>query len=203
MKYLLFILIPFLTFSFAKAQEYAEWQNLFEKSYAYESESNFREALEILENDYVEDSYEFNIRFGWLYYHLGDFPKSKIYYKKAMDLLPYSQQAQFGYVLPLAGLGEWDAVVEVYKNILETDSKNTLANYRLGAIYYERKEYQLAYNYLEEVINLYPNDYDSNLLFAWTNLQMGKLKEAKVLFNKVLLIRPGDKSAKEGLSLIQ
>ena len=203
MKYLLFILIPFLTFSFAKAQEYAAWQTPFEKSYAQERDNKFREALEVLENDYVEDSYEFNIRFGWLYYNLGDFPKSKTYYKKAMDLLPYSQQAQFGYVLPLAGLGEWDAIIEVYKNILETDSKNTLANYRLGAIYYERKEYQLAYNYLEEVINLYPNDYDSNLLFAWTNLQMGKLKEAKVLFNKVLLIRPGDESAKEGLSLIQ
>jgi len=203
MKYLLFALIPFLTFSFALAQEYAAWQTLFEKSYAYESESKFREALDVLKNDYVDNSYEFNIRFGWLYYNIGDYPKSKTYYKKAMDLLPYSQQAKFGYVLPLAGLGEWDAIIKVYKIILETDSKNTLANYRLGAIYYERKEYQLAYNYLEEVINLYPNDYDSNLLYAWTNLQMGKLKEAKVLFNKVLLINPGDESAKEGLSLIQ
>jgi tetratricopeptide (TPR) repeat protein len=203
MKYLPLALILVLAFSFAKAQEYAAWQTLFEKSYAYESNNEFHKALEVLEKDYVADSYEFNIRFGWLYYNLGDYPKSKMYYKKAMDLLPYSQQAKFGYVLPLAGLGEWDAVIAIYKSILQTDSKNTLANYRLGAIYYERKEYQLSYNYLEEVINLYPNDYDSNLLFAWTNLQMGKLKEAKVLFNKVLLIRPGDESAQEGLSLIQ
>ena len=203
MKFSFCIFISILIFAQAKAQDYAGWQTLFEKSYAYEKNSDFREALEILENDYVEDSYEFNIRFGWLYYNLGDFPNSKIFYKKAMDLLPYSQQAKFGYVLPLAGLGEWDAVIAVYKTILQTDAKNTLANYRLGTIYYERKEYQLSYNYLEEVINLYPNDYDSNLLFAWTNLQMGKLKEAKVLFNKVLLINPGDDSAKEGLSLIQ
>jgi len=83
------------------------------------------------------------------------------------------------------------------------DPKNTIVHYRLGVIYYDRKDYQKAYNYLEEVINLYPNDYYSNLQFAWTNFQMGKLKEAKVLFNKVLLIKPDCESAEEGLGLIQ
>ena len=120
-----------------------------------------------------------------------------------MDLLPYSHEAKLGYVLPLAGLGEWDKIISIYHSIIKLDPKNTLVNYRLGAIYYERKDYQKAYDYLEEVINLYPNDYDSNILFAWTNFQMGKLKEAKVLFNKVLLIRPDSESATEGLKLIQ
>ena len=185
------------------AQDYAQWQSAFEKSYALEKNKDFRGAIDVLTDYYTENSYDFNIRFGWLYYNLGDFPKSKSYYKKAMKLLPYSLEAKFGYVLPLAGLGEWDEIIAIYKSMLALDPKNTIVNYRLGAIYYERKEYQVAYNYLEEVINLYPNDYDSNLLFAWTNLQMGKLKEAKVLFNKVLLINPLSESAKEGLKLIR
>ena len=120
-----------------------------------------------------------------------------------MEILPYSHEAKLGYVLPLAGLGEWDQVIEIYNSMIKLDPKNTLVNYRLGAIYYERKDYQKAYDALEEVINLYPNDYSSNLLFAWTNFQMGKLKEAKVLFNKVLLIKPDSESAFEGLKLIQ
>jgi hypothetical protein len=38
---------------------------------------------------------------------------------------------------------------------------------------------------------------------GWTNFQLGKLREAKVLFQKALLNRPGDNSATEGLSLIK
>lgn len=203
MKYLVLSLVFYMSFSFAIAQDFAGWQTIFEESYSLEGEGKYQEAIDILKKEFEESSYEFNIRYGWLYYNLGDYPNSKKYYQKAMELMPYSHQAKLGYVLPLAGLGEWTKVISIYKKMLDTDSKNTLVNYRLGAIYYDMKEYQLAYNHLEEVINLYPNDYDSNLLFAWTNYQMGKLKEAKVLFNKVLLINPGDASAREGLSLIQ
>jgi tetratricopeptide (TPR) repeat protein len=203
MKSLIATLISIFAFSQIYAQDYASWQMVFEKSYAYEAEGNYQKSLEVLTSQYISDSYQFNIRYGWLYYNLGDYPKSKQYYKKSMELMPYSHEAKFGYVLPLAGLGEWDAIVAIYKSMLELDPKNTLILYRLGAIYYERKDFQTSYNYLEDVINLYPHDYDSNLLFAWTNLQMGRLKEASVLFRKVLLIRPGDDSAKEGLSLIQ
>ncbi len=203
MKNILIILFLITFGPLSVAQDYTKWQAAFEKSYALEKRQDFKGALNVLKGYYTENSYDCNIRFGWLYYNLGDFPKSKAYYKKAMEILPYSLEARFGYVLPLAGLGEWDEVINIYNSMLKLDPKNTIVNYRLGAIYYERKNYQAAYNYLEEVINLYPNDYDSNLLFAWTNLQMGKLKEAKVLFNKVLLINPLSESAKEGLKLIK
>jgi tetratricopeptide (TPR) repeat protein len=203
MKYIILIWVLSLHFSYTLAQDFAAWQASFEESYSLEEEGKYQEAIDALKAEFVEESYEFNLRFGWLYYNLGDYPNSKRFYKKAMELMPYSHQAKFGYVLPLAGLGEWAEVMLIYKKMLETDPKNTLVNYRLGAIYYNLKDYQLAHTHLEEVINLYPNDYDSNLLFAWTNYQMGKLKEAKVLFNKVLLIQPGDASAEEGLSLIQ
>lgn len=203
MKHIIIILFLIAFGTLSVAQDYAKWQAAFEKSYALEKKQDFKGALDVLESCYTENSYDCNIRYGWLYYNLGDFPRSKSYYKKAMEILPYSLEAKFGYVLPLAGLGEWDEIISIYKSILKLDPKNTIVNYRLGAIYYERKDYQAAYNYLEEVINLYPNDFDSNLLFAWTNLQMGKLKEAKVLFNKALLISPQNESAKEGLKLIK
>jgi hypothetical protein len=40
-------------------------------------------------------------------------------------------------------------------------------------------------------------------MFAWTNYKLGKYKEAKILFQKLLLLSPDDSSAKEGLSLIK
>lgn len=203
MKTLTIVLLLIQSGFSAYAQDYAAWRKIFEKSYELEKNEDISGSLEVLKAHYSPDSYDFNIRYGWLFYRLGDFPASRDYYKKAMEILPYSHEAKFGYVLPLAGLGEWDQIVGIYNQMLIQDPKNTIIHYRLGAIFYERADYQKAYNYLEEVINLYPNDYDSNLLFAWTNFRMGKLKEARILFNKVLLIKPDCASAGEGLSLIK
>jgi len=40
-------------------------------------------------------------------------------------------------------------------------------------------------------------------MYAWSNLQLGKIREAEVLFNEVLIIDPYNQSALEGLELIK
>ena len=90
-----------------------------------------------------------------------------------------------------------------YGKILEIDPKNTLANYRIGMIYYGSEDYSLALKYFEKVVNLYPFDYDGTIMYAWTNFKLGKLREAEILFKKALLIKPGNESAKEGLQLVK
>jgi tetratricopeptide (TPR) repeat protein len=76
-------------------------------------------------------------------------------------------------------------------------------NYRLGLIYYNLGEYERADFYIDKTVTLYPFDYDSLQLFAWNKLMMQRTREAKVLFEKVLLANPGDESALNGLGLIQ
>ena len=90
-----------------------------------------------------------------------------------------------------------------YEKILEIDPMNTKANYYLGMIYYNKEKYEEALPYFEKVVNLYPFDFSGTLMYAWTNFKLGHLREAKVLFNKTLMISPDDPSAKEGLKLIQ
>jgi tetratricopeptide (TPR) repeat protein len=152
---------------------------------------------------YQADSYEINLRLGWVTYLAGLFTESSAYYQDAIKLKPYSIEAKFGVVYPASALGNWEQVITQYNDILTIDPQNTLANYRMGSIYYGRKDFVKAEKYLEKVVNLYPFDYDSMVLYAWTNLKLGKTREAQVLFNKVLLIRPKDVSALEGLALIK
>ncbi len=178
-------------------------QKAFVDSYRYEQQADYHTAVAVLQNVYESGSYEINLRLGWLYYLLGDYPQSLRYYKVAMSLLPYSIEARLGYVLPLAAMGNWNEVVGIYESIVETDPQNTLANYRLGVIYYERGEYGRAKTHVEKVVNLYPFDYDSVVLLGWINLQMKDYRKAQVLFNKSLLIRPGDASARAGLQQIK
>ncbi len=192
-------------FIFASANTYAQTAviNAFKKSYALEKKGEFKKAAEELKKVYDEKSYEINLRLGWLDYQAGLFTESASYYKKAVELMPYSEEAKFGLIYPKAALGKWDEVISLYNKILANHPNNTTANYRLGLIYYGQKNYTKAYKYFNKVVNLYPFGYDALLMLAWTNYQLGKLREAKVLFNKVLMYSPNDKSALEGLNLIK
>lgn len=202
MKYLMIIF--FLGFSLLSNAQYSERVlKTFEQSYALEKAGDFRKAITQLREVYQEDSYEINLRLGWLYYNAGLFDDSKAHYRKALTILPYSEEAKFGIILPLAARAEWDEVIRYYNQILANSPGNTIALYRLGMIYYNRKDYSQAARNFQKVVDLYPFDYDGLLMMAWTNLQLGKSREARVLFNKVLLYSPGDTSALEGLGLLK
>ncbi len=175
----------------------------FSKSIELEYKGEYVKAIAPLREVYDEKSYEMNLRLGWLTYKATQYVESAAYYQKSVDLKPYSIEAKLGYVYPASALGNWDMVTAQYKNILEIDPQNTVVNYRMGLIDYNNKRYASAYKYFEKVVNLYPFGYDALLMFAWTNFQLGRSREAKVLFGKVLLIFPEDASAKEGLSLIK
>ena len=178
-------------------------QKAFEKSHELEKTGNYAAAIQTLLTVYTPKNYEFNLRIGYLRYLSGAYAESMTYYQKAIDLMPYAIEPRLGYVYPAASLGKWDEVVAQYNAILKIDPKNSNVNYRLGVIYYNRKKYAQAYSLFEKVVNLYPFDYDGLIMYAWCNYRVGKLPQAKLLFKKVLLLSPNDKSATEGLALIK
>ena len=198
-----FALILFTVSIFhARAQENTQ-QAAFEKSYALEKNTNYKDAAQTLLQVYNEKSYELNLRLGYLKYMAGSYNDAIIFYKKAIQIMPYAIEPRLGYVYPAAALNKWDEVVLQYQAILKIDPKNSSVNYKLGVIYYNRKKYAPAYSLFEKVVNLYPFDYDGLLMYAWTSYRMDKLTQAKLLFKKVLLISPNDKSALDGLALIK
>ncbi len=201
-KSLLFLCVFFLN-AFVFAQDESKIIKAFEESYSLETKGEYAKSIEKIKSVFDSESYEMNLRLGWLHYKLGRFTESMTYYQKAMDLMPYSEEAKFGMINPATALGKWEQVINLYNKILEISPKNTSANYYLGTIYYGKKEYQKSYDYFKVVVDLYPFSYDGLLMFAWSNLQLGKMREAKVLFNKVLMISPNDSSATEGLKYIK
>ncbi|MFY9150436.1 MAG: tetratricopeptide repeat protein [Prolixibacteraceae bacterium] len=175
----------------------------FSKSYALEKKGDFTGSMEPLKKVYDESSYELNLRLGWLNYNTGLFDESVIFYSRAQKLKSYSEEARFGLILPLAALGKWNEVIKIYDAILEVSPNNSVALYRLGLVYYGRKDYNRANTLFKKVVDLYPFGYDGLLMLAWTSYFLGNSSQAKVLFNKVNLYNPGDKSTNEGLSLLK
>jgi tetratricopeptide (TPR) repeat protein len=175
----------------------------FSKSYQYETKSDFKDAIEALKPVYDKSSYDLNLRMGWLNYKAGLYKESENYYRLAINLKPNGIEARFGYASPAYALGSINEVVAEYNKILAIDPQNTTANYRMGMISYDKKDYPTAYKYFEKVVALYPFTYDALIMYAWSSYRIGKKEEATALFNKVLCLSPGDKSALEGLSLLK
>ncbi|MBT3243651.1 MAG: tetratricopeptide repeat protein [Bacteroidetes bacterium] len=197
------ILIVFISVQFGKAQNQQELITAFAESYKAEIEGDYSKASEALKNVFDKDSYEINLRLGWLSFKAGLLDESESYYRRAVQLMPYGLEARFGLVYPLTSLGSWKQVIQTYEEILEIDPQNSLANYRFGLVYYGQSDYGKAEILFSKTVNLYPFDYDGLHMLAWTKLRLGKTQEAEALFNKGLLYRPGDKSCLEGLSLIR
>jgi tetratricopeptide (TPR) repeat protein len=197
------IVALFLGMQFAVAQEQKALQDAFSKSYTLETGLKYNEAIETLKSLNANENYPVQLRLGWLYYLGKRYDESVTAYRKAASLMPASVEALNGLVSPLAAQNKWNDVEQTYLTILKNDSQNSLINFRLGQIYYNRKDYAKAEKYFTTSLNLYPFDYDAMLMTAWDYYFLGKFNEAKELFNKVLLYKPSDASAKDGLAHIK
>ena len=187
----------------SQAQEKTPLQSSFIASFTLESVAKYSKAAEALLTQYDAESYEINLRLGWLYYKAADLKTSNKYYAIAIGLMPYAVEAKLGATLPQAELDDWDAVLQLYKEVLNIDKKNNVALYNAGLIYYNRNSFGEAYELFKELNNLYPTDYSALLMHGWSALKVGKARESKVLFNSLLLLYPSDASAQEALELLK
>ncbi len=199
----IFILLLSISFGFQGFAQNNARQAAFSKSYEFETKANYPAAIKELEKHYDTNDYFSNIRLGWLNYLNKNHNASIKYYDRAIALKPYAIEARFGCIRPLSAIESWTKVKAHYQQILKIDPQNTTANYWLGLIFYNSKDYISANRLFEKVVNLYPLDYDSVIMLAWTKWRLGKNNDAKVLFQHALTIRPTDASALEGLKLIK
>jgi tetratricopeptide (TPR) repeat protein len=201
-RFFVFLLVTGTCYQ-AGAQSFDKQRTAFRTSYSQENSGDYVGAANTIKALYDDSSYEINLRLGWLSFKSGDFKTSEAYYRKAISLRPYGIEARLGLVYPLSSMGNWTLVNAAFEEILSIDDKNAMANYRYGVILYGREDYAKAEKLFSKVVNIYPFDYDSLLMLAWTKLKLGNSLEAKAFFQKVLLFSPDDSSALEGLSLIR
>ncbi|HEY5123258.1 MAG TPA: tetratricopeptide repeat protein [Ignavibacteria bacterium] len=177
-------------------------RSAFKESYRLESKGKVQSAIDVLRKVYSKSSYELNLRLGYLSNLKGLYSDAIYFYNTAIGIMPLSVEARLGLANPVIAIEDWTTLENTYNDILKIDPNNSQVNYKLGMMFYYRADYNGAAKYIEKTVNMYPFDYYSVLMLGWTYYNLGKTREAEVLFNKVLLIAPDDASALEGLGLI-
>lgn len=83
--------------------------------------------------------------------------RSRVYYKKALDIKPDLLEAMYGYGFLLAfGYEEWASAIEQIKLMLDYDPKNIDAHFALGRFYYETGDLGKALNEYLTLTRLLP-----------------------------------------------
>lgn len=203
LKKIVIMLISAFSVTILNAQNDTQLQAAFNESYKAELSSNYVVGVSIIKSVYQADNYSVNARLGWLLFLSKQYTESITYYEKAVRLKPYAIEVRFGLIKDYNALESWDKVKEQYEAILKIDQQNTTSLYWLGVLLYNRKDYDNAAKNFEKIVNLYPMDYGSVIMLAWTKLYQGKKEDAKVLFNLALLLSPNDSSATSGLNQIK
>jgi tetratricopeptide (TPR) repeat protein len=175
----------------------------FSESYKAELAGNYAVAVSEIRSIYQAGSYPMNARLGWLLFLSKQYTESVGFYEKAIKLKPDCLESRFGLIKAHNALENWGKVKEQYEAILKIDSQNTTALYWLGVLLYNRKDYEGAAKNFERIVNLYPMDYGSVIMLAWSRFYQTRMTEARDLFNLALLLSPNDASANSGLSQIK
>jgi tetratricopeptide (TPR) repeat protein len=185
----------------SKAQDSKQLIAAFSQSYLMETNKNYLAAIAEIQKVHNDRNYETTMRLAWLYYASEKYKESVALYQKAIDLMPASIEPKIAMVTPLVALNNWDKVISNYQEILKISPNYSLINYRLGLIYYNRENYPLAKKYFDINLNLFPFDFETINMSAWTAFRLGKTDIAKALFNKALLVYPANADCLEGLKL--
>jgi tetratricopeptide (TPR) repeat protein len=202
MKVVLKVSIAFLVVSL---QAFAQDKTLatYTKSLDLEKQGKIATAIDVMKTLNDTTSYHYMVRMGWLYYKLNAFPESEDYYTGAINLEPNAIEPRYGFGFPGYAAGNTKDLLMHDKKVLEIDPNHRTINANMGALLYYAKDYAGALPYLKKVVDMYPFDYDNNLLLGWTYFFLNKFPEAETHFNVVLLYAPTDASAQEGLGSIK
>ena len=111
------------------AQTFDETLKAFKTSYVSEYKADYKTAINDIQAVYKSDSYECNLRMGWLHYSAKNYEKALEYYQKAIDVKKYSVEARLGYIAPAKALKKYTEVYNMYEEILRIDPYNSIANY--------------------------------------------------------------------------
>lgn len=166
----------------------------FAASYKQEAAGEMSAAARSLEALKADD-YFVHLRLGWLHYRGETWNDSAAHYRKAARLAPRAVEPLLGLMLPLQAAGRFDEAMGAGQSVLRLDPGNYTALSRMAWMRYSRKDYKKAASLYTRLVERYPADVEMLLGLGWSLKLDGRTKEASQIFQRVLLLSPGNPRA--------
>jgi len=123
---------------------------------------------------------------------LGDYAEAEKCFRRAISLNPRFVGAHNDLARSLYRRGMADAAIQEFRAVLKVDANNFTANFNLGLIHRERKEYAESIQYLLVARRLMPADAQTSLALADAYFRAGATKDGLALSREILSAHAGD-----------
>ena len=165
---------------------------------------NYEAAIENFQKKVLADpkSAATYMNMGMAYQGLGKMAEAAASYRQATALVPNSSQAWYLLGGALVGVDSVAAAQRAYAKALGADPQNVAAKRGQAYTYLRQEKYTQAISLLREVVQADPNDSEAWVWLGQALLNSGNLTEARRAFEQAQKLDPGNKSAQEGLQLI-
>ena len=98
-------------------------------------------------------------------------------------------------------IGPEDLINEYARRLKKSPRDKSLL-LKLGSLHSEKNQYKLAHKYLSKAYEFSKNDVPVLFELAYVKQRLGKIKEAKTLYNKILKLKPHSENALFNLGVV-
>jgi len=177
--------------------------DLYRASYQLEAQGKYAEALAKMTQvtPSARSRYFVTVRLAWLSYLSGRYDQSATQYHAAAALEPKAVEPKIGLTLPLMAQRKWKELEKACAAVLKIDPRHGVARARLAHAHYMVGNYPDAAVVYRGLIEDYPAELDHQTGLGWAIARMGRVAEAKKIFEAVLEVSPDNPNAKQGMAL--
>jgi tetratricopeptide (TPR) repeat protein len=177
--------------------------DLYRQSYAAEARGDYAGATELMDRLGPSGlTYVAQLRRGWLLYLAGRHAPAAEAYQRAAALEAAAVEARLGAMLPLMALRRWKDAERFGEEAQALAPGDFTAMSRLAFIQYSQGQWARAEPLYRRALAAWPASAEMRTGLGWTLLKLGRHKEAREVFEAVLLFAPDQLSAREGLGLV-
>jgi len=135
---------------------------------------------------------------GWLYMKKGEFENAIAQFRKAMEVDPKLPDvySNIGHALMMSGCPK-EAITDIKKE-LQISPKSGFANFLLGQVHLQLKEYQKAQKYYETAIKINPEYTNAYYGLSTACAKLGNRDKAKEYSEKFKTLKAGNRKNLKG-----
>ncbi len=139
---------------------------------------------------------------GYVYMWKGDVYESFGYFFEAVQLNPRLAEAHLGMGVLRLQEGEFKQAEMSFRNVIALDKENASAGVGLARTLRNQRKNEEALAVIIEVVRKYPDNLEALLETGELLIEQGRFSDARLHFNKVLALDPGNVLALQGVARI-
>lgn len=176
--------------------------NYWDRSIQAEESGNLDQALKEIFNFSAEggDRYLSSLRAGWLSYQKQDYTQAAKFYETALQIAPSAVNPRLGAAAVAYRLKDWNGVQRAAEAVLKLDPGNYQAGLYAGEASFQLRRFADAVRVFSAMQTRYPEDKVVISWLAWSSFYRGDIREARILFSRLLLLDPDYPLAVQGLA---